>query len=101
MSVEKTVEIVVPSSPADREAIFAVIKELSNSLTRQEGEADYRKEALKELSDKYDIDKKYLRQLLVDFHKDRFEEKSDERVQYEDLYEAIIPTTVPKKTSEE
>ncbi len=91
MSVEKTVEIVVPSSPADREAIFAVIKELSNSLTRQEGEADYRKEALKELSEKYEIDKKYLRQLLVDFHKDRFEEKSDERVQYEGLYEAIIP----------
>lgn len=91
MSVEKTVDIVIPSSPADREAIFAVIKELSNSLTRQEGEADYRKEALKELSDKYEIDKKYFRQLLVDFHKDRFEEKSDERVQYEGLYEAIIP----------
>lgn len=91
MSVEKTVEIVIPSSPADREAIFAVIKELSNSLTRQEGEVDYRKEALKELSEKYEIDKKYLRQLLVDFHKDRFEEKSDERVQYEGLYEAIIP----------
>lgn len=91
MSVEKTVDIVIPSSPADREAIFAVIKELSNSLTRQEGEADYRKEALKELSEKYEIDKKYFRQLLVDFHKDRFEEKSDERVQYEGLYEAIIP----------
>lgn len=91
MSVEKTVDIVIPSSPADREAIFAVIKELSNSLTRQESEVDYRKEALKELSEKYEIDKKYLRQLLVDFHKDRFEEKSDERVQYEGLYEAIIP----------
>lgn len=92
MSVEKTVEIVVPSSPADREAIFAVIKEMSNSLTRQESETEYRKDAIKDLSEKYEIDKKYIRQLLVDFHKDRFEEKSDERVQYEGLYEAIIPT---------
>lgn len=91
MTVEKSVEIVVPSSPADREAIFAVIKEMSNSLTRQESEVDYRKDAIADLSEKYEIDKKYIRQLLVDFHKDRFEEKSDERVQYESLYEAIVP----------
>ena len=91
MSVEKTVDIVVPSSPADREAIFAVIKEMSNSLTRQESEVEYRKDAIKELSDKYEIDKKYFRNLLVDYHKDRFEEKSDEQAQYESLYEAIVP----------
>ena len=91
MTVEKTVEIIIPSSPADREAIFAVVKEMSNSLTRQESEVAYRKEAIADLAEKYDIDKKYFRNLLVDYHKDRFEEKSDEQSQYEDFYTAIVP----------
>lgn len=92
MSVEKTVEIIIPSSPADREDIFAVIKDLSNSLQQSEDQSSYRKDALKALSEKYGIEGKYFRKLLTDFHKDRFEEKSDEQAQYEDLYTAIIPS---------
>ena len=92
MSVNESVDIVVPSSPADREAIFAVIKECSNSLTRSEAENDYRKDAIKELGKKYDIKPKYLSRMLKEFHKDLFEKKAEEQDAFGDLYEAIVPT---------
>lgn len=83
-------DIVVPSSPADQEAIFAVIKEISNSMTRAESEKDYQKEAINELSEKYAIDKKYFRRMAADYHKDQFDQKTAEADSYEQLYESII-----------
>lgn len=90
MSTQESVDIVVPSSPADREAIFKVIQELSNSLTRSESENDYRKEAIKELEAKYNIKGKYLNRMLKEYHRDLFEKKSEEQDAFGDLYEAII-----------
>lgn len=90
MATEKVVEIIVPSSPADREDIFKVIKDLSDSLTRTESESEYRKDALKALSEKYGIERKYFGRLLTEYHKDLHEKKSDEQQQFEDLYDAIV-----------
>lgn len=90
MSVQESVDIVIPSSPADLEAIFLVMKELSNSMTRSESENDYRKEAVKELSKKYDIPAKYLNRMLKEYHRDLFEKKSDEQDAFGELYEAVI-----------
>lgn len=83
-------DIIVPSSPADREAIFAVIKEMSNSRTRIEAEQDYQREALKELEEKYEIKAKYLRRMLTDYHKQQFDDKVAEADAYSELYDAIV-----------
>lgn len=84
------VDIIVPSSPADREALFESIKEISNSMTRAEGERDYQKESFEALEKKYNIKAKHLRRMTVDYHKDQFDKKASEHDQYADLYEAIV-----------
>lgn len=89
MSIEQ-VDIVIPSSPTDREDIFKVIKEMSNAKTRIESENEYIKEALGELEEKYGIKAKWFRQMLNDYHKDQFDKKVAEKDAYSELYEAVI-----------
>lgn len=84
------VDIVIPSSPADRKAIADGIKEISNSMTRIEGERTYIKESFEMLKEKFGIDAKYLRRMAKDFHKDQFEQVTEEDAQYSDLFEAIL-----------
>lgn len=90
MTTEKEKDIVIPSSPADLADIFKVMKQISDSKTRAKGETDYQKEALKALSEKYDIDVKHLRQMANDYHKDTFEERADQFDTYQALYEAVV-----------
>ena len=108
MATESTVEIVIPSSPVDRKAIADGIKEISNSMTRIEGERTYIKESFEALSDKFGVDKKYLRRMARDFHKDQFEVVTEEDAQYSDLFEAILiisndvkPAVEPEDESDE
>lgn len=84
------VDIVIPSSPADRKAIADGIKEISNSMTRIEGERTYIKESIDALKDKYSVDAKYLRRMAKDYHKDQFEAVTEEDAQYSDLFETIM-----------
>lgn len=85
-------DIIIPSSPADLEAIKKVIEEISNSMTRAEAEKDYQKEAISELAEKYGIEKKYIRRMANDYHKDSFDEKVSEMSDYEQLYESVMET---------
>lgn len=82
--------IIIPSSPVDRQAIKAVVEQISNSMARAESEAEYQKEALSELSKKYDIPAKHLKRMSRDFHKSTFEKTMDETEDYSGLYETII-----------
>ena len=81
--------IIIPSNEEDRKKIFGVIKEISNSLTRIEGERGYINEALKELAEDTDIPKKYLRQMAKLYHKQNFTEAKAEFEDVETLYEAV------------
>lgn len=87
---KEIVEIVIPSSPVDRKAIADGIKEISNSLSRIEGERTYIKESIDALSEKYGVDKKYLRRTARDYHKDQFEAVTEEDAQYSDFFEMIM-----------
>lgn len=92
----KQIDIIVPSSPADCAVLFAAIKEISNSMTRVESEKDFQKDAIDTLHEKFEgIDKKYLRQMANDFHKDTFEQRSEEQSAYSDLYEAVVKPVSP------
>ena len=61
--------IIIPSSPADRKTIKDAMTEISNSMVRIESEKAFIKEAIEELNDKVDIDKKYLNKLARVYHK--------------------------------
>jgi len=96
--VNEVVEIVIPSSPVDRKVVADGIKEISNSMTRIEGERTYIKESIDALHEKFNIDKKYLRRMARDYHKDQFEVVTEEDAQYSDLFEVIMQ---PGKTDQQ
>lgn len=81
--------IIIPSSPEDRKTIKDAMTELSNAYTRIEAERDFIREALADLQDKVDIDKKYLRKMSRIYHKQNIVEFTTEAEDIETLYEAI------------
>lgn len=90
MTDQISIDIVIPSSPADRKEIKDALEQLSASMARAEGERDYQKETYKMLSEKFGIEAKYLRRAARDYHKNQFEEKVAENGSYEDFYEIIL-----------
>jgi hypothetical protein len=82
-------DIIVPSSPEDLKDIFAVMKDISNSKTREQAEKDYQKETFKALQEKYGIKAKHFRRMAKDYHKDQFDRQKAESEAYADLYEAV------------
>lgn len=81
--------IIIPSSPEDRKAIKGAMDEISNAYTRIEAERDFIRDALADLQDKVDIDKKYLRKMSRIYHKQNIVEFTTEAEDIETLYEAI------------
>lgn len=81
--------IIIPSSPADRQAIKGAMSEISNAYTRMESERVFVNEALKDLEDKVGIKAKYLRKMSKIYHKQNLVELTSEMEDLEGLYEAI------------
>lgn len=82
--------IIIPSSPADRQTIKDAMTEISNSMVRIEGEKAFIKEVVDELSDKVDIEKKYLNKLARVYHKQTLAQVSAEMEDLEALYESCL-----------
>lgn len=82
--------IIIPSSPEDRKLVLDALKEISNSYTRTEAEKDFVKEAINDLADKVEIEKKHIRQLAKIYHKQNLPEVRDQVDTIEALYEAIV-----------
>lgn len=86
---QQTTSIVVPSSPEDRKAIKNALQEISNSLTRIEGERDLIKDILQTVQDNQNIPKKYVRKLAKIYHKQNYNEVQQEQDDLETLYETV------------
>lgn len=86
---QQTTNIVVPSSPEDRRAIKNALQEISNSLTRIEGERDLIKDILQTVQDNQNIPKKYVRKLAKIYHKQNYNEVQQEQDDLETLYETV------------
>jgi hypothetical protein len=82
--------ITIPSSPADLKKLKDGIDELTNSMARVDGEKDYQKESIETLAENFNVDKKYIRRIAVESHRDTFEKKSDEQENFEQLYESVM-----------
>jgi len=82
--------IIIPSSPNDRKTIKDAMTEISNSMVRIDSEKAYIKEAIEELNDKVDIDKKYLNKLARVYHKQTLAQVTGEMEDLEALYESCL-----------
>lgn len=84
------VDLIIPSSPADREKLFKVIKECSGSLARVDGERTYIKESIGSISKELNLPKRIVNKLLKVYHKQNFDEEIVVNDQFQTLYETVV-----------
>ena len=75
--------VVIPSNEEDRLAIRRVMKEISDAMTRMDGEKDFIKEAIEDLSKHYGIPKATLNKVARTYHKQNV---AEERAKNEDTF---------------
>lgn len=83
-------DVVIPSNEEVREAIKKSLEEISNSLTRIEGEKNWIKEEIEAVSEKTKIPKKFLNKLARTYHKQNFDAVMKEVENFEALYDVIV-----------
>ena len=89
MSV-KQVSVNVLSNPADREKLFKVIQECSNSMTRVDGEKDFVKESIDAIAKDLQLPKKLVARLVKVYHKQNYDEEVSTHEQFEQIYETVV-----------
>jgi hypothetical protein len=84
---------VLPSLEEDREQIQKVIREISNCKTRIEGENEYIKDALSDLSKQFKIPKASLVKLANIYHKRNSAEERAKSEEVFNMYDVIFKTS--------
>jgi len=77
-------------SQPDREKLFKIIRECSDSLTRIDGEQDFIRESITETSKQMQLPKKLVAKLVKVYHKQNFDEEVAVHEQFETLYESVV-----------
>ena len=73
----------------DKAKVLGCLQEISNSLTRIEGERDLIKEVLQKMQDECEIPKKLGRKLARVYHKRNYEEEVAEQSDFQTIYENV------------
>ena len=77
-------------SAPDREKLFKVVQECSNSMLRMEAEKDFIREAVADTAKSMQLPKKMVAKLVKVYHKQNFDEEVAVHEQFETLYESVI-----------
>ena len=78
------------SNPADREKLLKVIREVSDSMARSQGEKDYIREAIADISKQLQLPKKIVAKMAKVYFKQNYDEEVAVQDQFETLYETIV-----------
>ena len=83
--------VIVPTNPADQKIILDAVMEADKSLIRIAGERDLVKKIVEGLTEKFpDISKKYFNKMIKTYHKQNFNEITEESEDFSDLYTTIV-----------
>jgi replicative DNA helicase len=77
-------------SEPDKEKLFKIIQECSNSMIRIDGEKDYIREAIAETAKNMQLPKKLVARLIKVYHKQNYDEEVAVHEQFETLYETVV-----------
>ena len=77
-------------SQPDREKLFKIVKECSDSMTRIDGENDFIRESIAETAKQMQLPKKLVAKLVRVYHKQNFDEEVAVHEQFETLYESVV-----------
>jgi Trm5-related predicted tRNA methylase len=89
MSIEQ-LEVNVLSNPADRDKLLGVLKELSASMARVEGERSFMKEAIADITEQLQLPKKLVAKMAKVYHKQNYDEEVATHEQFETLYQTVV-----------
>jgi hypothetical protein len=78
------------SNPADREKLLKVIREVSDSMARAQGEKEYIREAIADISKQLQLPKKIVAKMAKVYFKHNYDEEVAVQDQFETLYETIV-----------
>jgi hypothetical protein len=78
------------SNPADREKLLKVIREVSDSMARAQGEQEYIREAIADISKELQLPKKIVTKMAKVYFKQNYDEEVAVQDQFETLYETIV-----------
>jgi archaellum component FlaC len=88
---------VIFSNPADRKTVRDALQEISKSMSRIEGEREYIKEAIKDITARYPaVSKKVFRKMIKVYHSQTYTQEIEEHEEFENLYETITSTPAAK-----
>ena len=79
----------LPNDPHAKKAIKDAMVEISNSMTRIDGERDFIKEAVNNICEEYELGKKTFRKLVRAYHKQNFSAEVAEHEEFEAMYEEL------------
>ena len=77
-------------SQPDREKLFKIVKDCSDSMTRIEGENDFIRESIAETAKQMQLPKKLVAKLVRVYHKQNYDEEVAVHEQFETLYETVV-----------
>ena len=77
-------------SQPDREKLFKIVKECSDSMTRIEAENDFIRESIAETAKNMQLPKKLVAKLVRVYHKQNYDEEVAVHEQFENLYESVV-----------
>lgn len=80
----------VLSNPADRDKLLNVVRECSGSMTRMDGEKDFVREAIKNISKELDLPKRLVQRMVKVYHKQNYDEEVAVHEQFETLYQSVV-----------
>lgn len=77
------------SNPVERKKIRDALSEISNSLTRIEGERDLIKTIVGNIAEEHELPKKTVNKMARVFHKQNFSKEQQEFSEFEHIYQAV------------
>lgn len=86
-------EIIIPSSPADRQKLMQIIKNITDCMVRIDGEKEAIKEILEEAKEQFEIPPKMIKKLASAMHKANVSKVLAENDDFETLVETLVQQT--------
>jgi hypothetical protein len=78
------------SNPADREKLLKVIRDCSDSMARAQGEKEFIREAVTDISKQLQLPKKVVAKMVKVYFKQNYDEEVAVQDQFETLYETVV-----------
>lgn len=74
----------------DKDKLKKGLQELSNSMTRIDAEREYIREAVKELAEQHQMNKRTLRKIAVAYHKQNYNDETASFAEFQEVYEELF-----------